>query len=79
MATLQRVSEDLGVERLGHKTKDQEPTNSNKRPRMMHQIVRKDARKVVKKYAKRQGVLKGLKERLGTFRTLLLMCEKRGL
>ena len=79
MIKLQKLAEHLGVERLGFKPKNKKLTSKGNRPRMIRQIVNEDMRKKLKELVKKEDILEKTSKRIGTFKSLMKLAEKRGL
>ena len=79
MKRLQKLAENLEVERLGFKPENKELTSKGNKPRMIRQIVRKNIRDRLKKLAEKENIIKENGEKIGTFKILMMLAEKRGL
>lgn len=78
MKRLQTLAENLEVKRLGLKKENKKLTSKNNRPRMIRQIVKQNIRKKLKELAKKEKFLEENIERIGTFKILMMLAEKRG-
>ena len=78
MIKLQTLAENLEVKRLGLKPENKELTSKNNRPRMIRQIVNEDMREKLKELVKKEDILEKTSKRIGTFKILMMLAEKRG-
>ena len=79
MKRLQTLAENLEVKRLGLKKENKKLTSKNNRPRMIRQIVNSDMREKLKELVKKEDILEKTSKRIGTFKILMMLAEKRGL
>ena len=79
MKRLQTLAENLEVERLGFKPENKKLTSKGNKPRMIRQIVNEDMRKKLKELVKKEDILEKTSKRIGTFKILMMLAEKRGL
>ncbi len=77
MKRLQKLAENLEVERLGFKPENKELTSKNNRPRMIRQIVNSDMREKLKEltreWLKKNGWLIKQNAKLGTYNSLRIL------
>ena len=79
MKRLQTLAENLEVKRLGLKPENKKLTSKGNKPRMIRQIVNEDMRKKLKELVKKEDILEKTSKRIGTFKSLMKLAEKRGL